>query len=166
MVGLNKYKEYLIEYERLNKEAASVLKEKTEKNQSRIIDMTETKSRVSKIKIAIMLFLMALAGFAYALIKEYGELIYILYYFIACAIIYLLISLYEINLKKRIKELEDPKNLEQEEKIIKDFRDFQQKIYALTIYIITINEFNYDLQDNLSYSLSEKWKKYTNSVEF
>ncbi len=161
MIGLDKYKEYLIEYEQLNKEASEVLKEKEEKNQTRMIDIEETKSRVSKIKIAVMLFLMACAGFAYSIIKEYGELIYILYYFIACAIIYLLITLYEINLKRKIKELKDPKNLELEHKIIKDFNEHQQKIYSLTIYIIAINEYNYELQDIISKCISDEWEKYT-----
>lgn len=129
--------------------------------------ITEKIKKINSIIVICFLSFLVLTGLIYEFFKYYNIKKYIIYVVLFLISILVVLFIFEIIYKKKLKKCNDQKEKNDEEKQIlrNKIRELNSQISSLVVSIITLNEHYYELSNIKENSiLEQKWDIYTNEI--
>lgn len=129
--------------------------------------ITEKIKKINSIIVICFLSFLVLTGLIYEFFKYYNIKKYIIYVVLFLISILVVLFIFEIIYKKKLKKCNDQKEKNDEEKQIlrNKIRELNSQISSLVVSIITLNEHYYELSNIKDNSiLEQKWDIYTNEI--
>lgn len=129
--------------------------------------ITEKIKKINSIIVICFLSFLVLTGLIYEFFKYYNIKKYIIYVVLFLISILVVLFIFEIIYKKKLKKCNNQKEKNDEEKQIlrNKIRELNSQISSLVVSIITLNEHYYELSNIKDNSiLEQKWDIYTNEI--